>query len=390
VLFVFCFVSAMGNLCGKSKQQIQALAICGESEQQSQPLAIFKAQDGTRFGHMLKTGAIAVIKSGYFFKCEEQGEPFQHRALIPRAWIFTGEEAFALWLEHGYKFLLILSHAWLSPPHPDPEGIHLAQLTRVMKEIINYHDIEELGAIIDFCSLWQKGSRDGDIRTPEQKQQFVDGLGEFNTGYAHRDVTAVKLTSTPGCPDRSFDDRGWTLFESIVIDGKGPSSERHVFGERNVLTFSEFFNPETEETEGEAFVAKFSGNERRPPLTPERFQEELEKRRRRAKEKGVSLFTNGKDHPFVQKKYADVFEECIKTADFDFSSMGFGDDELAELLLVARRCKGLQTLTLYNNQLASLPESIGQLAALDCLNLGSNQLASLPESIGRLTARVVQ
>ena len=34
-------------------------------------------------------------------------------------------------------------------------------------------------------------------------------------------VTAIKLTGTPPEEDRKYDLRGWTLFESRVIDGKG-------------------------------------------------------------------------------------------------------------------------------------------------------------------------
>ena len=47
----------------------------------------------------------------------------------------------------------------------------------------------------------------------------------------------------------------------------------------------------------------------------------------------------------------------------------------------------LQTLSLYNNQLTTLPESIGNLTNLQTLSLSHNQLttASLPKSIGNLT-----
>ena len=46
----------------------------------------------------------------------------------------------------------------------------------------------------------------------------------------------------------------------------------------------------------------------------------------------------------------------------------------------------LQHLSLHNNQLTALPESFGQLAALEELNLGSNQLTALAESFGQLAA----
>jgi Leucine-rich repeat (LRR) protein len=45
----------------------------------------------------------------------------------------------------------------------------------------------------------------------------------------------------------------------------------------------------------------------------------------------------------------------------------------------------LTTLRLSNNQLAALPDAIGQLTGLKTLRLDNNQLAALPESIVALT-----
>ena len=45
----------------------------------------------------------------------------------------------------------------------------------------------------------------------------------------------------------------------------------------------------------------------------------------------------------------------------------------------------LTTLNLHGNQLAGLPDAIGQLTGLKTLFLDNNQLAALPESIVALT-----
>ena len=76
---------------------------------------------------------------------------------------------------------------------------------------------------MDFCSLWQNLSeKEGeDSHTEEQKTEFVAGLKTINTPYAHQEITAIKLTGTPEDELRTYELRGWTLFESRVIDGKG-------------------------------------------------------------------------------------------------------------------------------------------------------------------------
>ena len=55
------------------------------------------------------------------------------------------------------------------------------------------------------------------------------------------------------------------------------------------------------------------------------------------------------------------------------------------LYYTEQELSALQTLDLSDNQLTTLPESIGKLTNLQELNLGYNQLTTLPESIGQLT-----
>jgi hypothetical protein len=171
--------------------------------------------------------------------------PFQDRVNIPREEFISGDEVMAQWKQHGAYFLAIFSYSWITAEHPDPKMFHLRRIVRVLEELEhfcarrnNFEITIEMGVIIDFCSLWQKGNGETDKRTEAQIKEFKDGLQEINTPYAHCEITAVKLTAVPAEVSRAYDDRGWTLFESIIIDGKAASQRLQLF---NWLTVDEKF-----------------------------------------------------------------------------------------------------------------------------------------------------
>ena len=86
---------------------------------------------------------------------------------------------------------------------------HLRRIVRILKELkAKYSYVDEIGVIIDHCSLWQKGSGDVDKRSEAQKEEFGKGLEEINTPYAHQESIAVKLMAVPDTVPRKYDDRG--------------------------------------------------------------------------------------------------------------------------------------------------------------------------------------
>merc|ERR1712054_541481 len=106
---------------------------------------------------------------------------------------------------------------------------------------------------------------------------------------------------------RTYDDRGWTLFASILIDGKAASEYAKDGGRFNVIQISEKLQ--------EHKMSKcdlFRRTKRQPPCTPARFEQKLNERKARAQKKGVSLFTNGSDQPFIVQKYKQAFDEQVK------------------------------------------------------------------------------
>ena len=175
--------------------------------------------------------------------------------------------------------------------------------------------IPDFGIIVDFCSLWQNLSENEgeDSRTEEQKTEFDAGLTTINTPYGHQETTAIKLIGTPEDELRTYDLRGWTLFESRVIDGKGTGTipkamgwrgknhEDHEvdFGSMNVLVVRGEIGSQMNMSYSVSGLLGLCA-QRSVPCKPDRFRGELEERRCSAEIKGQRLFTSGKDQPFVQ------------------------------------------------------------------------------------------
>ena len=246
---------------------------------------------------------------------------------------------------------MIISYAWLSKEHPDPDLFHLRRLVRILKEMKSAQakmkggPVDELGVIIDFCALWQNRGGAVDSRTEVQFKEFKEGLKEINAPYAHQDISAVKLSAVPVHVSRKYDDRGWTLFESILIDGKAPSPKifkgEDSYGDLNVLTCGDNFDHEAEPAQGFEFLKKFGLGERRPPCVPERFERQMQLRGKQAEDKGVDLFTSGADLDLVRDKYKKAFAEQVQAEKFDFEDKGWGDEEMESLSEVLACCSSL-------------------------------------------------
>lgn len=64
------------------------------------------------------------------------------------------------------------------------------------------------------------------------------------------------------------------------------------------------------------------------------------------------------------------------------------DNQLGSLPSAVGQLRLLRTLNLAQNRLVTVPDSIGALAQLEMLDLGHNQLAALPASLGSLPSLV--
>lgn len=320
-----------------------------------------ESRAGSPLAAVIESGDIGLVRGAYFEECWEQGRPFEFRQNIPAHYFWPGPEAVDLWEKHGKCFLVILSYGWLSKSHPDPERFHIRRLARVIQELKRHvcdFGVNEVAVVVDYCSLWQSGREEGlDCRTVQQQEQFQRGLAHFNLMYLHMHTTAIKLKCVPPAEQRRYDDRGWTLFESVVIDSK--AGMQNVFC--NEADDTEFT---FQEGQGWEFLKQFIPVRRRClPLVPADFVEQLEDRRRLAAERGCPLFTNGKDNSFVPRKYEDVFQVILNARSRNYSGARL-DDEAVQLLCKVMCSSKVEVLNFGSNRIGR--EGLGAILEMPC------------------------
>merc|ERR1719401_102703 len=94
---------------------------------------------------------------------------------------------------------------------------------------------------------------------------------------------------------------------------------------------------------------KFAYPQSSPPLTPEDFVEKLETNRTRLQERGLSLFTSGKDCDIVPRLYRDNFDKFVReTNSFVYDRCGWMDVDALQLSRVLSVCNVLY-INLDNN-----------------------------------------
>ena len=266
--------------------------------------------------------------------------------------------------------VVVVSHAWETRVHPDPNGTNLLLLANALKRA---HTTAEgvvdrtsrtarllppcVGIFIDYCSVFQRDPKLFDAsETPEAKAEgderysfklsldaktaFYGGaayemsrkgaeLAAYNAAvanmdvwYAHALTTVVLLTKTPeGSVD--YFDKGWPTLErsvSMLI--------KQSVGEADWPTIIDM-------------GLHSSLCKRFAPLTPEGMQAVL-------KEK---TFSNAADLEVVLRLYKLAAERCIYTAEvLDYFGLGYGDEDMKVLCEWWPKCGEAKELNLNGNK----------------------------------------
>jgi len=307
--------------------------------------------------------------------------------------------------------ILCVSHCWLQPDHPDPRGHNLRHVARCVKLLVSdsFNGYAgHWGVFFDFCCLHQ-GCRDSNgvatIRSFEwldsekrwahnaigrdqaEEKLFREGMSYMGAFYSHPCTMVIMLSTFPENYDdltmynrsrkcESYFNRGWCFCESqwatmmkdraLVLDlGKDTGKKEGFFGLR----------------------AQCQGD-RRPPMLPETFAEQMTEK----------LLTNPlTDTPRIQELYsasfADRFSDNTK---LDYVRLSWANREAKSVaaVLKAGAVPHLRELLLGMNRIgdsgcAALAEAFnsGSTPVLVRLALGINRIgdggvASLAEVFG--------
>ena len=167
-----------------------------------------------------------------------EGSKLPRRQDLPER-AFISLEALSRDFNWGYGQSLpvvVVSHAWLQPDHPDPRGENLRLLGALLcrwaaasglDEKAKHAEGKSLGVFIDFACIHQK---DGTGKRTEKEQAlFSSALRSMSLWYSHPNTPVFKLTKLPAGYPAGFDfpagatantaaygERGWCFFESML------------------------------------------------------------------------------------------------------------------------------------------------------------------------------
>ena len=227
--------------------------------------------------------------------------------------------------------VVVVSHAWLTPLHPDPRGENLRLLAAALELLVRglEDDTDEPGELrtyavmIDFCSALQKGAA-GEARSAAEGALFVKALSQMGDWYSHPETIVVKLTRMPDRYPEGYEfpagtvpntadygGRGW-CFEEASVAGLVKSSGK-------VLDLGQYSTSATSLLE----LKSQCKAGRSPPLTPDEFNLRLETK---------SFTSRNADLEQVKQLYLHAYQTRLGGAtELWLRELGWGDAE-CELL----------------------------------------------------------
>ena len=176
-----------------------------------------RLSDGTIL--LLRCDWLAATDCERYLKRPDGTLVLQRRQDLP-AFAFVQPHVAARMLDQANRSVLVLSHGWMSPLHPDPKGVTLSAVRRYLQQHAN---VAGCGLFVDYSSLPQKDEQGNNrsIRCDEKGRSetsiFADGLAVMGSCYASLCGTTVLVQKyIPADVEnaRDYNSRGWCTFES--------------------------------------------------------------------------------------------------------------------------------------------------------------------------------
>ena len=320
------------------------------------------------------------------------------------------DSAHGYWQPTGAIAVGSISHAWLTPHHPDPLGQQLVKLGAVLQSAKGKklprqqtgwdataprrHGYVALPArcgifygecntrpdrsprphpcsllrgrpvfpsrLVDWCSLCQsRKAPDGTVlveRTHDEREAFSLALDSMQIWYAHQKLFAILVTELPdGCIVLPYDARGWPTVERAWTMLSKPN---------NMSCWPMIYE-----------VGSASGETRRaPPMHPDRLNTVLDTKR---------FTSESADRPLVERLYYETTASVLAEAEkLSFGEAGWTDLDFAALAEVLPMCTRCDRLNLGRNAcrdagvaaIAEVAKRDATLRSLRVLALNDNQL----------------
>ena len=454
--------------------ELRNLFTDGDGDEGSAPIRILKASWLLKFYQTPGNQAKALLSrpalergEGLFVKAAQPltlgAEPFVTGRMLDRILLEVesgdyqvsdsggvGELHAALDAVHGrhavkiaFPSLVVLSHMWLDPSHPDPNGRHLRQKLlfvvewlyseRVRQLMYNgasplcakgsdgkalsdeaIHTIADFGIVIDWSSIMQREG--GRFKAPREEALFHRGRAGLATLFAHHGVLSLLSSRLPAAYEElrsrghlvyKYEERGWTLLEEslgrllkppehildvggFTLDGAceehdseaGPPERIGAtrFADRSVADLAR----QGSYMDGD--VTGFLGTlvtPRKPPMAPEAFTKELHTR----------TFTDDEDLPIAADLYQILFGRILPCVTrLSYSECVWSANEFKSLGRALSHCAKLQALylrkmpRLSDVEVTVMISGLAAPAKLESLSLaGCRQLRTVPDDIAALT-----
>jgi len=320
----------------------------------------------------LNTGDTVLLKGRWIVERNREDEPLPRRQELPPDAIWDPDELEAHVRQHDVQ-IVALSYCWEEEDHPDPYGRQLEMLAGVIERRLELKfpngrpALYDVAIFIDWCSLYQRPHNSMD-----EASSFARGLEDCYLWFAHQTTECWLLQAVaPGMVP--YEDRGWPYFEVEISSMITPQHMLINIGKWRT-NISDWFR-----------LYQACRMERSVPETPNDFLEDLRKRR----------FTHQEDLSFLEKKYSQVFEEVIGSAQvLSFSEITHWEARNWELFShMLPLCRKLKRFSMVGDRLhgadfKQIAAVLPQCVALKVLELSSNPIGD--EGVKALSSSLPQ